>query len=401
MGREDLTAPASRRTVAAILLSTTTFERHFERRLGLTRDEYLNEWRSGWVWSYCRMLASEAITPVVYIASRRHSGRFETPEGYGVRFLPVGAAYAPWERFPALARSGPGRYVEQAVNYAALRGSLKDAVRADAVDVLLVQEYWTARYDLLARDSPVPFIAIDQGFSPEREILIGKRRTLPRAARLITQTTAEVERVSTYGAQAERIPNGVDTTWYSPPPPSEPRAEKTLVTVGQLNDAHKRTSDVLRAVAELGAPWQARLFGSGPDAEELAGLASELGIGDRVEFRGFVSDASILRDELRRSAVFTLPSAREGLPMALLEAMSCGTASVGSDIPAIAEVIEDGVSGLLVPVGDPRSLAQAIAQAAERQEELGAAARERVEQSFSERAIAPRLAHAIHGATAP
>jgi glycosyltransferase involved in cell wall biosynthesis len=396
-----LTGRAARRTVAGILLSTTTFERHFEQRLGLTRDEYLNEWRSGWVWSYCRMLAGESVSPVVYVASRRHRGLFETPEGYGVRFLPVGAAYAPWDRFPELARSGVGRYLEQAVNYAALRRSLRHAVREDRVDALLVQEYWTARYDLLALDSPVPVVAIDQGFSPDREILLMKRRTLPRSARVITQTGAEAERVSTYGAVAERIPNGVDTTWYSPPPPDEPRVDRTLVSVGQLNDDHKRTSDILRAIAELGPPWRAQLFGSGPDAERLAGLASELGIADRVEFRGFVSDSTVIRDELRSCAVFALPSAREGLPMALLEAMACGAAPVGSDIPAIAEVIEDGISGLLVPVGDPGSLARAIAQAAGRRDAIGAAARERVERSFSERAIAPRLAHAIGRAIAP
>ena len=95
----------------------------------------------------------------------------------------------------------------------------------------------------------------------------------------------------------------------------------------------------------------------------LERLAAELGIADRVQYLGFVSRGSEVRDLYRRAAVLALPSAYEGLPMVLLEAMSCGTPVVGSEIAAIAEVIDHGRTGLLVPVGAPDRLAAALRDA--------------------------------------
>jgi hypothetical protein len=55
----------SRHGRVALLLSTDTFESFFERKVDLTRDEYVNRWRGGWVWSYCRMLKEQKIDPLV------------------------------------------------------------------------------------------------------------------------------------------------------------------------------------------------------------------------------------------------------------------------------------------------------------------------------------------------
>jgi glycosyltransferase involved in cell wall biosynthesis len=87
------------------------------------------------------------------------------------------------------------------------------------------------------------------------------------------------------------------------------------------------------------------------------------------------------------------------LPLALLEAMSCGAAVVGTDIPGIAELVDDGVNGLLVPVGSPPELAERILEARARRDELGARARETVERSYSERAIGARLGELVVAST--
>jgi glycosyltransferase involved in cell wall biosynthesis len=81
--------------------------------------------------------------------------------------------------------------------------------------------------------------------------------------------------------------------------------------------------------------------------------------------------------------------------------MSCGGAAVGTDIPAIAEVIDDEVNGLLVPVGRPPELAQRILEASSRRDELGARARETVERSYSERAIGVRLGELVMAIGSP
>ena len=118
---------------------------------------------------------------------------------------------------------------------------------------------------------------------------------------------------------------------------------------------------MIRALARLPQTWRLQIAGDGPDRVMLERLGAEFGIAERVDYLGFISDSTKLRELYRRASVLALPSAYEGLPMVLLEAMSCGTPVVGSDIPAIAEVIERGRPGLLVPVGDPGSLAEALA----------------------------------------
>ena len=116
-------------------------------------------------------------------------------------------------------------------------------------------------------------------------------------------------------------------------------------------------------------------MGRGGDEEALRRLADELGVGSRVDFHGFKRDRAEIRELVRRAGVFSLASAREGLPIALLEAMSTATPVVCSDIPAMAEVVSDGRDGRVVGLGRPDQLAEAIAYSHEHRDRLGPAAR--------------------------
>src|SRR5205823_1568851 len=120
-----------------------------------------------------------------------------------------------------------------------------------------------------------------------------------------------------------------------------------------------------------------------------------------VSYLGFVARGSELRDLYRRATVLALPSAYEGLPMVLLEAMSCGTPVVGSDIAAIAEVIDHMRTGLLVPVANPERLAAALRSAVARHDELGAAARNEILTHYDQTVVAPRLVAALRAAQTP
>lgn len=100
------------------------------------------------------------------------------------------------------------------------------------------------------------------------------------------------------------------------------------------------------------------IYGEGPDTDKLIEYADSLGIKDKVIFCGAHTDA-IMR--IYDSSCYVLSSQYEGMPNALMEAMAVGLPCVSTDCPnGPAELIEDGVNGVLVPVSDPDALATAI-----------------------------------------
>jgi glycosyltransferase involved in cell wall biosynthesis len=382
----------------AILLTVESFEHFFEDQLGVDARAYVEGYRNDWAWDYCEALAGRGIEPLVYVPSLRESGLHPTPDGFAVRFVPLGRAYRPWVRFPALKRSPLGRYAAQAVSAGSMLGPLRRALEDDGVSALLVQEYWTARFDVFAARLRTPIVAVDQGLPEKHEVKLLKRLTLPRAARVVTQTGAEAAKVRRYRGDPVQVPNGVDTERFTPDA-DVAREPGLVVCAARLADAHKRQSDLIRAIARLEPPWRLELIGTGPDEQRLRALADELGAGERVAFAGFIGDKDELRERFRRCTVFALASAFEGLPVALLEAMSCGAPAVGTDIPPIAEVVEDGVSGRLVPLGDPDRLAEAIDAVGAQSERYSVAGRESIVRRFGAERMGIELERVIAAAT--
>jgi len=145
-------------------------------------------------------------------------------------------------------------------------------------------------------------------------------------------------------------------------------------TVGNLT-AKKDQAGLLTAFAELRRehPEAALvLIGAGPLEDQLRAQA-----GDGVVFAGSRPDVPALLPGLD---VFTLSSRQEGLPVALMEAMTSGLPSVVTRVGGMPEVLDDGEQGYLVPPGDPSALAAALGRLTEDEglrERLGAAARER------------------------
>jgi glycosyltransferase involved in cell wall biosynthesis len=107
------------------------------------------------------------------------------------------------------------------------------------------------------------------------------------------------------------------------------------------------------------------IAGEGPMQEKLRSLARELGVGGRVRFAGFLSQAR-LRDEFLQSHIFLHPSElggdgnQEGVPNAMLEAMASGLPVFATKHGGIPEAIDDGVSGVLVGERDHLALAEAL-----------------------------------------
>lgn len=137
---------------------------------------------------------------------------------------------------------------------------------------------------------------------------------------------------------------------------------KALVgTIGRLSPV-KGQRYLIEAFASLAStrPEIGLLIaGEGPEGHVLRELARSLGIESRVRFVGSVIDT---RDFLAVMDVFALPSLKEGLGMALLEALASGKACVASNIGGIGNIIASGTSGILVPVADSGSIAGAVSR---------------------------------------
>jgi glycosyltransferase involved in cell wall biosynthesis len=160
----------------------------------------------------------------------------------------------------------------------------------------------------------------------------------------------------------EVIPNGIDLDRFSPDPAVPRFDEPTLLYLGRLK-RYKGVDLILRALAELrgrGVPARLLVAGKGDHGPTLERLARELGLGDAVDFLGFVSETQKL-ELFRRSWANVLTSPKEGWGIANLEAAACGTASVASDAPGLRDSVVDGTTGYLVPHGDVSRLAQRLA----------------------------------------
>jgi len=171
-----------------------------------------------------------------------------------------------------------------------------------------------------------------------------------------------------------------------------------VLFVGRLVE-RKGVAHLIDAIARLGpAGPPLEIVGEGPERPGLEALAQRLGVANRVVFRGKIA-ADELQASYARAAVCVLPSVldargdTEGLGVVLLEAMNHGTPVIASRVGGIPDIVEDGVSGLLVPPGDADALAAAIRRVRDDPalaRGLGEAGRRRLREQFNWPAIVQR-----------
>jgi glycosyltransferase involved in cell wall biosynthesis len=161
------------------------------------------------------------------------------------------------------------------------------------------------------------------------------------------------------------------------------------VMLSAWDQIHRRQPGAVLHIAGAGdpTPWRK--------------MAEQLGCIQTVRFLGRVADVGPLYDEAQ---VFCLPSREEGVSNALLEAQSRGVACVVSDIQANRAVVEDGINGLVVPVGDPAALASTVVRLLDNaalREALGQQAVRRMASEFEIGAVVSRLERAYEMARGP
>jgi glycosyltransferase involved in cell wall biosynthesis len=140
-----------------------------------------------------------------------------------------------------------------------------------------------------------------------------------------------------------------------------------ILAVGRLDPI--KGFDVLieacRILKERGQRFSCEIVGAGPLEKALRDQIARSGVEDCVRLSGFAPQEEVMA-KLRRAAVFALPSQvtqtgnRDGIPVALMEAMSMGVPVASTTVSGIPELVQDGQSGLLVPAGNPRAFADAL-----------------------------------------
>lgn len=151
---------------------------------------------------------------------------------------------------------------------------------------------------------------------------------------------------------------GVDPSRYAPSPE---RTGLRALFVGRLAGV-KGVPILIDAMTRLAASYPdltLRLVGDGPERAALEAEVARRGLSDRVLFLGYRSQSEV-SEELSQADVFVLPSFAEGVPVVLMEAMAAQVPVLTTRIAGVPELVEDGVSGRLVPPGDVNAFAEAL-----------------------------------------
>jgi glycosyltransferase involved in cell wall biosynthesis len=260
-----------------------------------------------------------------------------------------------------------------------------------------------ARYAAVMRglDWSVSAHAKDIWTTPDWE----KRGKLASALWAVTCTAAGRTHLAALSPEAGMVSlcyHGLDLERFAPAPlradrgtdGSDPSRPVVLLSVGRAVEK-KGYDDLLAALALLPPDlcWRLVHIGGGVLAKRLQRQASRLGLDRRIEWRGAQPQPAVLA-AYREADLFVLAAKvgreadRDGLPNVLMEAQSQRLACIATRLPGIAELIEDGRTGVLVPPGDPPALAAALAALIRdpaRRDALGAAGEERVRRDFDMR----------------
>lgn len=250
---------------------------------------------------------------------------------------------------------------------AALRRYLRDR----GIDILHAHGFKSDVVGLLAAAGlPVACVTTLHGWSADEGLRIRAYESIGRFAlrgyrRIYPLSPALEKQMLDLGFPSERIRlilNAVDTRAFD-----AGFAKRTLrgageafrlVFVGRMCRP-KGVADLIEATSRvrLDVPLEVSYLGDGSERAEFEALAERLGVAARSKFPGAVDDVSAYLDAAHALA---LPSYSEGIPRVVMEAMAAGVPVIGTDIPGIRQLVSDGDTGMLVPVGNPDALARAI-----------------------------------------
>lgn len=171
--------------------------------------------------------------------------------------------------------------------------------------------------------------------------------------------TVEVEKLGCPSDRIVLIQNAVDTEFFKP---GEDRCDNLVVWVGRFvkEKGVEYIIEAARKISRDSSNVKVLLIGYGPLKAKIVEMAHNYGLlGKSVFIEGPFSREEIAQ-VLKKAAIFVFPSLKEGMPIALLEAMACELPVVVFDVPGIRELVEHEKNGLVVEPENPEQLAKSI-----------------------------------------
>ncbi|HEY9675151.1 MAG TPA: glycosyltransferase family 4 protein [Waterburya sp.] len=450
--RESSLARSRSQPTIALLPFPDLFEDFFDT-IGLSLESFGNELTGGWMFNYIDALQLAGVRTVLFFISARVSQTTQfvhAPTGAMVCVLPAPKIYRAYravrhqvERLvPSLKGSSsdvcsagstntPSPQSPRRSPQIAFKSGVKSLgsylstplrllareLRQQECDAILCQEYEFARFDvcvLLGKLMRLPVFATFQGGDRLPSPLEYPLRwlTLRTCTGLIVASQPERQRLQTFyrlgSAQIARIFNPMDATTWGAIDRNQARSaldipEKAKIVVfhGRIQIWHKGLDILLEAWEQIcrerpGQDLRLLLVGTGSDADALRQRIAVMELKGVMWIDEYVRDRNLIQRYLSAADVYTLPSRKEGFPVAPIEAMACGLPVVAADVAGVSDIFEHGEAhgGLVVPREDAHALALELGRVLDDEtyrDQLGKNARRRAQECFSFEVIGKQL----------
>ena len=424
----DVASGNARRRIGSptvVLLPWGDVFHDFLDRLGISFEEFRDEFTGSWMFGYAAALATAGVHTVIVCPTskvREPVAAVHAATGADLRLLPTSRAYASLRSHRLEGRLDGRRDVRSVARAAATHLApylatpplaLARLLRREGCDALLCQEYEDPRFDVcvaVGRATGVPVFGTFQGADYQLSRLERPLRPLSirASAGLVVGACAELDRLRrAYGVPARKLAhifNPIDLEMWRPEGGAAvrsqlgiPAAASVVAWHGQVQTWRKGLDVLLDAWRVINndrsrRDWRLLLVGSGEDAGDLRRRVAALSLPGVHVIDEWVQDRTRMRSLLSAADVYAFPSRHEGLPVSPLEAMACGVPVVAADASGVVDVVGD--AGVVVPQDDVDALAGAILALLDdddRRGELGRRARLRAEEHFSLESVGAEL----------
>lgn len=248
----------------------------------------------------------------------------------------------------------------------------------------------TAAARELATEMSLPFTFTAHGYDIRRKPPADFAARAAAASGVVTVSHANAQYITErFGVAADRIrviPCGVDLDRFHP---SDSRKSEVPIILCVARHVKVKNLDLLlRGCALLrdrSSRFHCVMVGDGPLRGELEESCRNLGLEEFITFTGALEQNDVLQ-WWQRASIAVLTSENEGMPVCLMEAAACGVPAVATAVGGVPELVDEGVTGLLVSGGDAKALADSLQRLLEDQDlarRMGVAARRRAEERFS------------------